>query len=228
MHKVLPASSLWCPTPAGWPVKTHVKLPPTLCLTLQPGSEALLQTNTFCFSFFFLVCNNLCFSNQKVLFGSVEATLRSLRCNEQWSRKFLIKIEALWLVPSFSFLFIASVFILGLIHLKDTVQSAVYPCVQKHWSTAQKRGGLHNFGGLKPQNNQPHCHCGSLLQDRTRQNHWTTCRRQGNTKKTAATNLSLLGASSLLFLLLVLLSNTRLLMIFSKPVPTLFEVVYLI
>lgn len=56
--------------------------------------------------------------------------------------------------PSCSFLFIASVLRLGLIHLKVEVQSAVHPCVGKHWSTAQNCGRLHNFGGLKPQNNQ--------------------------------------------------------------------------
>lgn len=42
----------------------------------------------------------------------------------------------------------------GLIHLKVDVQSAVHPCVEKHWSTAQTCGRLHKSGGLKPQNNQ--------------------------------------------------------------------------
>lgn len=43
---------------------------------------------------------------------------------------------------------------LGLSRLKVKVQSAVHPCVGKHWSTMQNCGRLHNFGGLKPQNNQ--------------------------------------------------------------------------
>lgn len=56
--------------------------------------------------------------------------------------------------PSCSFLLLASVPRLGLIHLKVEVQSVVHPCVGKHWGTAQYCGRLHNFGGLKPQNNQ--------------------------------------------------------------------------
>lgn len=56
--------------------------------------------------------------------------------------------------PSFSFPFTAPVLRLGLIHLKVEVQSAVHPCVGKQSSTALSCGRLHNFGGLKPQNNQ--------------------------------------------------------------------------